>query len=105
MAEAAGLAVGVVSLGMCLKACLDLFETFHASWKIEKDFTIVVVKFNIEKALLLQWAQQSGLISRIENPNSEKVHLFIEPSIALPILQAIESLLSDGQKLQMRYGA
>ena len=101
MAEAAGLAVGVVSLAVSLKACIDLFDCFHAAWKHDHDYTILVVKLNIEKALLLQWAQRSGLVERIQAKSSDDFDKF---AIALPIVNAIKDLLGNGQKLQARYG-
>jgi hypothetical protein len=101
MAEAAGLAVGVVGLATSLKACIDLFDCFYAAWKHERDYSIPVAKLNIEKALLLQWAKGSGLIDSITRDHFDDVAKF---AAALPILDAIKELLGDGQKLQERYG-
>lgn len=101
MAEAAGLAVGVVGIAMSLKACIDLFDCFYAAWKQDRDYTILVVKLNIQKALLLQWAQDCGLMESLARDCSEDDDKF---AAALPILDAIKELLTDAKKLQALYG-
>lgn len=68
---------------------------------MEKDFTILSVKLDIERTLLLQWAEQVRLIHkdydpRLDNPDTKR-------TIAR-VLMSIKDLLSDGSQLENRYG-
>jgi hypothetical protein len=99
MAEAAGLAIGIVSLVVTLKSCIELFDTFYSTWTTDDDLKTLVLKLKIEKALLIQWAQQSGLTDEDRQSFDDRFGL------ALPILEEIRSLLSNGDRLQTKYGA
>lgn len=104
MAETAGLVVGVASLAVTLKACIDLFDTFHAAWKLDRDLESIVLKLNIEKALLIQWAQQSGLTDAIDD-GLDQLDGPEDFALALRILSEIKALLGDGEKLKSKFGA
>lgn len=97
MAEAAGLAVGVVSLAVSFKACIDLFDCFYVAYKQVPDLLILVTKLDVERYLLLQWGKEAGLCDDADNSHISDF------GRALPIFDAIKLLLSDGQKLRERY--
>lgn len=99
--EAFGLAISIVSLASIFKDCIDLFSMISTAKSVEKDFTILSVKLDIERTLLLQWAEQVRLIHddydrRLDNPHTKRT--------ITRILQSIKVLLSDGTSLEHRYG-
>jgi hypothetical protein len=101
MTETARIVVGLASLSVSFKACIDLFDHFYAAKKLNHDYAILVTKLGIEKTLLLQWSKQSGLIKAIRCSDSDNHEVFQSAS---PIIDAIRSILSDGQKFRDRYG-
>lgn len=99
--EAVGLAISIISLAGTFKDCIDLFSMISTAKSMEKDFAILSVKLDIEKTLLLQWAEQVRLIHqdydrRLDNPDTK--------GTIARILQSIKVLLSDGASLEHRYG-
>ncbi|KAG6361984.1 hypothetical protein INS49_010213 [Diaporthe citri] len=71
--EAVGLAISIISLAGIFKDCIDLFSMISTAKSMEKDFTILSVKLDIEKTLLLQWAEHVRLVHedydrRLDNP-------------------------------------
>lgn len=99
--EAVGLAISIISLAGTFKDCIDLFSMISTAKSMENDFTILSVKLDIERTLLLQWAEQVRLIHedydrRLDNPDTKRM--------IARILQSIKALLSDGSKLEQRYG-
>ncbi|RSM15027.1 hypothetical protein CEP52_001060 [Fusarium oligoseptatum] len=104
MAEVAGLvlgAVGVVGVIGAFKDTIDLFNLVGDSRHLTRDHEILATKLDIEKTLLLQWAEQVGLLSsnydpRLDDPDTQRV--------VIRILKCIEVLLEDESKLTQRYG-
>ncbi|RSL66493.1 hypothetical protein CEP54_003654 [Fusarium duplospermum] len=104
MAEVAGLvlgAVGVVGVIGAFKDTIDLFNLVADSRHLTRDHEILATKLDIEKTLLLQWAEQVGLLSsnydpRLDDPDTQRV--------VIRILKCIEVLLEDESKLTQRYG-
>lgn len=99
--EAVGLAISIFSLAGIFKDCIDLFSMISTANSMGKDFTILSVKLDIERTLLLQWAEQVRLIHddydrRLDNPDTKRT--------ITRILQSIKVLLSDGTSLEHRYG-
>lgn len=99
--EAVGLAISIISLAGIFKDCIDLFSMISTAKSMEKDFTILSVKLDIEKTLLLQWAEHVRLVHedydrRLDNPRTK--------STVARILESIKDLLSDGSELERRYG-
>lgn len=99
--EAVGLAISIISLAGTFKDCIDLFSMISTAKSMEKDFTILSVKLDIERTLLLQWAEQVRLVHedydhRLDNPDTKRM--------IARILQSIKVLLSDGASLEHRYG-
>lgn len=99
--EAVGFAISIISLAGTFKDCIDLFSMISTAKSMEKDFTILSVKLDVERTLLLQWAEQVRLIHedydrRLDNPATKR-------TIAR-VLISIKDLLSDGSQLENRYG-
>lgn len=99
--EAVGFAISIISLAGIFKDCIDLFSMFSTARFMEKDFTILSVRLDIERTLLPQWAEQVRLIHedydrRLDNPGTKR-------TIAR-VLMSIKDLLSDGSQLETRYG-
>lgn len=99
--EAIGLAISVISLAGVFKDCIDLFSMISVANSLDKEFAILSVKLDIERTLLLQWAEQVRLIHqdydrRLDSPHTRR-------TIA-GILESIKVLLSDGSELEHRYG-
>ncbi|KAM7201112.1 hypothetical protein V8F33_003524 [Rhypophila sp. PSN 637] len=82
MAEAVGLSLAILGLAGNLKGCLDMFAYFSSAHDFGRDYSTLASKFDIEKALLLQWAERlvSGIFANIKR------------------------LLADGAELQRKYG-
>ncbi len=101
MAEVAGVAVGVLALIGSFRDCIDLFSCFVAARSLGRDYEILSAKLDIEKALLLQWADRTNLLKphydkRLDDPDVR--------AIVARIMSNIELLLGDSQVLQQRYG-
>ena len=98
MAEAAGLAVGVLALMNTFRDCIDLFSNFMTAGR---DYELLSAKLDVEKALLLQWADRTRLLKPEFDArlNNSTVH-----SATMQCFRSIKSLLSDGDHLQQRYG-
>ncbi|KAI3326336.1 hypothetical protein HD806DRAFT_444015 [Xylariaceae sp. AK1471] len=101
MAEAVGLAIGVVALAGTFKDCIDLFSYISASRNLGRDLELLETKLDVEKTLLLQWAARVRLLQ--PNYDSRLDQLDISRVIAR-LLASIQLLLSDSQTLQDRYG-
>jgi hypothetical protein len=102
MAEAVGLVLGAVALLSTFKDCLDLFQDISAARSLGSDYELLNTKLDIEKTLLLQWADRVRLLhphsydSRLDDP-------VIYKAIS-SIFSAVQRLLSESTDLQYRYG-
>ncbi|KAL7762731.1 hypothetical protein ACKLNR_009266 [Fusarium oxysporum f. sp. zingiberi] len=104
MAEVAGLALGVLGLAGLIgafKDTIDLFNTVVDMRHMGRQYQVLDIKLDIEKTLLLQWADRVKLLqndhdSRLDEPNTQ--------TLALRILGSIRSILTDTNQLQQRYG-
>jgi len=63
MAEAAGLAIGVAALALTLQDCLDLYSYISSGLSLDRDLEISTTKLDIEKLVLLEWAESIRLTS------------------------------------------
>ncbi|KAK0648964.1 prion-inhibition and propagation-domain-containing protein [Cercophora newfieldiana] len=103
--EAVGLAIGTIGLIGAFKDAIDLFALFTASRSFGRDFVILLTKFDIEKYLLLQWAEQVKLLDHTAGEfydvrlNREDIQVSVAQ-----ILSCIRLLLSDTAELKRRYG-
>jgi len=101
MAEPVGLLFGVIALAGTFKDCVDLFSYIRASRSLGRDHEILETKLDVEKTLFLQWAQRVRLLrpeydERLDHPPTRD-------TIAR-VLASVRLLLSEGDKLQHRYG-
>lgn len=105
MAEVAGLAlgaVGVAGLIGAFKDTIDLFGLLADSRGLGRDYEILEIKFDIQKALLLQWTDRIGLLRQHDyDPCLDQVH--IQKAID-QILGCIRHLLTDASALKSKYG-
>ncbi|KAI8654269.1 hypothetical protein NCS56_01383700 [Fusarium sp. Ph1] len=105
MAEVAGLAlgaVGVAGLIGAFKDTIDLFGLLADSRGLGRDYEILEIKFDIQKALLLQWTDRVGLLRQHDyDPCLDQVH--IQEAIG-QILSCIRLLLTDASALKSKYG-
>lgn len=102
MAEAAGLAIGTVALVGAFKDCIDVYGMIVAARSLTDDAEALKTKFDVERLLLLQWADRVGLAEpesydkRLDDPDLN--------SAIVRVLQHIKRLLSDGKALRDQYG-
>jgi hypothetical protein len=104
MAEVAGLilgAVGVAGVIGAFKDTIDLFNLIADSHHLGHDHEILDIKFDIEKTLLLQWADRVKLLrpdydKRLDSSDTQ--------TLINRTLGGIGLLLSDTSELQQRYG-
>lgn len=99
--EAVAFAVGIIALIGTFKDCIDLFSYLTVARSLGRDYELLSTKLDVEKALLLQWAQRTNLLQpnydrRLDDPN-------IRATVAR-IVSSIQILLSDTNSLQQRYG-
>ncbi|KAL8704149.1 MAG: hypothetical protein Q9201_002699 [Fulgogasparrea decipioides] len=106
MADAVGLVIGIAGLAGVFNACLEAFSLFHASRALGRDFEILLTKLDIEKTLLLHWAERVGLPAMLDeypgyDPrlNDPGTH-----SAVVNALSCILYLLTDSERLRSRYG-
>ena len=104
MAEIAGLILGSMGIVGVIGAFMDiivLFAALTSSADLGRDFEILDIKFDIEKALLLQWSDRVGLVSsghdeRLNDPNIR--------ALVVRTLECISKLVEDVAELQELYG-
>ncbi len=101
MAEAAGLALSVVALAGVFKDCIDLFSYIKAARALGSEYYLLETRLDVEKTLLLQWAERVGLVQGNRHPRLSDVK--IQPAV-VAILKSIHLLLSESEELQHRYG-
>lgn len=106
MLEAVGLAIGIAGLAGVFSACLEAFSLFHAGRSYGRDFEILLTKLDIEKTLLLHWAERVGLLdTRNDRPdcdprlNDSRIH-----SAVANALSCVLYLLTDSERLRSEYG-
>ena len=99
--EAAGVAVGIIALIGTFKECIDLFSYFSVARSLGRDYELLSTKLDVEKTLLLQWAQRTNLLQ----PNYDR--RLDDPGIRATVANVVSSirlLLGDTNTLQQRYG-
>ena len=101
MAEAVGLSLAIVGLAGNLKGCIDMFEYFTASKDLGRDYNILSTKLDIEKALLLQWAERVRILEPDYDPRLDNAATLKAVST---ILANIKTLLQDSTALEQSYG-
>ncbi|KAF5625543.1 uncharacterized protein FTJAE_9961 [Fusarium tjaetaba] len=104
MAEVAGLALGVLGLAGLIgafKDTIDVFNTVVDMRHMGRQYQVLDIKLDIEKALLLQWADRVKLLQpnhdvRLDEPSTQ--------TLVLRILSSVRMILADTNQLQQRYG-
>ncbi|KAI0107563.1 prion-inhibition and propagation-domain-containing protein [Nemania sp. FL0031] len=102
MAEVAGLVIGAVALLSTFKDCIDLVSCISAAKSFSSDFEILNTQLDIEKTLLLQWADRVQLLK--PNGYDKRLDEPVINNVVSRILSAIRLLLSQSTDLQQRYG-
>ncbi|KAK8004946.1 hypothetical protein PG990_010983 [Apiospora arundinis] len=101
MAEAAGLAIGVAALALTLQDCLDLYSYISSGLSLDRDLEILTTKLDIEKLVLLGWAESIRLANESFDQRLEKEE---KRSTLEKVLLCIRRLLSESNALELRYG-
>ncbi|KAH6887618.1 prion-inhibition and propagation-domain-containing protein [Thelonectria olida] len=104
MAEVAGLTLGVFGLAGLIgafKDTIDLFKLIADTRHLGHQYEILDMKLDIEKTLLLHWADRVKLLEndydrRLDDANTIK--------LVVRILASIRSILTNTNNLQQRYG-
>ncbi|KAI9147256.1 Heterokaryon incompatibility protein s [Paramyrothecium foliicola] len=99
--EAAGLAIGVVTLAGTFNDCITLFSYFSSYRSLGRDYEILETKLDVEKTLLLQWAQRVRLLQPDHDPRLGDA---LTQNAVSKVLASIQRLLSESSALQDRYG-
>lgn len=106
MAEAVGLALGVAGLAGIFNACMEACSLFNFSRSHGRDFEIIMIRLDIEKTLLLQWAERVGLVGNWDNRTGydnrlkdRQTHSVVENALSCVLL-----LLTDSERLRSEYG-
>lgn len=100
--EITGLTIGAVALVGTFKDCIDVFGMIVSARTLTDDAELLNTKLDVEKLLLLQWADRVRLTEpkdydrRLDDPDLNR-------TIAR-VLESIKRLLSDGKALRDRYG-
>lgn len=100
--EITGLTIGAVALVGTFKDCIDVFGMIVSARSLTDDAEVLNTKLDVEKLLLLQWADRVRLTEpkdydrRLDDPDLNR-------TIAR-VLESIKRLLGDGKALRDRYG-
>jgi len=100
--EAAGLAVGILALVGVFEDCVTLLSQIGAAKSIEKDYTLLATRLDIQKALLLNWAERLKLYDATGYDRR-----LVDPTLGPRIYQGLDcihQLLQDGHILKKQYG-
>ncbi|KAL8731893.1 MAG: hypothetical protein Q9181_004154 [Wetmoreana brouardii] len=106
MAEAASLVIGIAGLAGVCNACLEAFSLISAGRSLGRDFEILATKLDIEKTLLLHWAERVGLLTiQDEHPIYDARFSDAQTHTAvINTLSCVLYLLTDSERLQSQYG-
>ncbi|KAH7076866.1 prion-inhibition and propagation-domain-containing protein [Paraphoma chrysanthemicola] len=102
MAETTGLVLGTLALVGVFEDCVVLISQIAAAKSMGQDYEILDTKLDIEKTLLLQWADRMHLFEqqrydeRLDDPETQE--------ITKRALGCIRQLLQNGTEFQTRYG-
>ena len=99
--DVASFAISVTTITGAVRDCLDLYAAFTVAKALGKDYFVSLAKLDVEKTLLLQWAQ------RVRLDQQDYDHRLDEPSTqsaVSSVLGSIRQLLGDGDNLQSKYG-
>ena len=94
--------VGVVGLAGLCSTCIEGFHILQSMRSFNRDTEILCTKLDIEKDLLMQWANQVGLLNR----KGVDGRLFSQRTdmVIWKTLKEITILLREGAEVQKKYG-
>ena len=98
-----GLVLGVAGLAGCigaLKEVVDLFGLIEDGRNLDRDFEVLNIKFDIEKVLLLQWADRVKLLQPDHDQRLDDRGI---RDIVVRTLHCMAQLLADTSGIQERY--
>ncbi|KAI9147000.1 LysM domain-containing protein [Paramyrothecium foliicola] len=104
MAEVAGLVLGAIGVAGVLgafKDTIDLFGLFVTSRELGRDYEILNIKLDIEKTLLLQWADRVGLLRQYDY--DRRLDQEATQEAVIKILSCIRLLLSEASTMREKY--
>lgn len=103
MAEAAGVALGVLALW---KNCVAVFDMIDSSRRYGMDYEVLCVKLEVERVRLLCWGDAVGLNGGRDDQQSAEVRFSrIEVKMAVVrLLGCIQQVFEDSERLQESYG-
>jgi len=95
----AGLGLGAVSLAFQLFAgCISGFVMLSTAHNLGKDSSTLLCMLNLQEYQLTDWARRAGLLSE-----SHVLDRRLNESIVQAVLQELQNLLTDTDKLKSRY--
>ncbi|KAI4212257.1 MAG: hypothetical protein LQ351_004970 [Letrouitia transgressa] len=95
----AGLGIGVVSLAFqAFAGCIKGFVLLSAAHNFDQNSSTLLCLLNLQELQLTEWARRAGLL---EDPPSLDMRL--NELMVRAVLQQLQVLLSDTDKLQSRY--
>ncbi|RYN23777.1 hypothetical protein AA0112_g9281 [Alternaria arborescens] len=100
--EVAGVVIGAVALIGVFEDCIELFSQIGAARSMENDYILLATRLDLQKAILLQWAERLRLYEAKEHDTR-----LDDPMLGPVIhkgLDCIRQLLQNGNVLQQRYG-
>lgn len=116
MAEAAGLAMAIVStvgvLGQCFDGCVKAYSYFTQAKNSDKDASGMVTKIKIEEMRLIVWGREWGVgEGKLDARMASISSVYSSPEVnegirllAIEILQKLELAMTDYNIMRERYG-
>lgn len=101
MAEAAGLALGVAGIIASFKGTVDLFNLLADARNQGREHRILETKLDVEKMLLLRWADGVNLLSDDYDRRLDDTNMQV---LVVRILSSIAELLTSEPNLRCLYG-
>lgn len=92
----------VIGVAGIFTSCIDAFNYFKFYQGATRDIEVVLLKLDIEKARLLIWGENVGILSA--NPRDSPLLNQGTAELIKRILGMIQDLLTDSEKLRTLYG-
>jgi hypothetical protein len=100
--EPISLSIGAVALASLFSTCLECFNYFEAAKTVAWDLDLLLVKLDCEREKLLTWGDIVGIFKSTaegRNPALDSKNDLIQRC-----LNSLESLVSNSDNLQRKYG-
>ncbi|KAL8370601.1 hypothetical protein RB595_000799 [Gaeumannomyces hyphopodioides] len=92
----------VIGVASIFTSCIDAFNYFKLYQDATREIEVVLLKLDIEKARLLIWGEDVGILSA--NPRASPLLNQRTAELIEGILRMIQDLLTDSGKLRTQYG-